>query len=226
MEDLIIECMKIYGFDVYYLPRQTVYEDQILNEDALNNFTRSYPIEMYLSNVMGFQGEGDLLTKFGVELRDTANFIVSRRRWDELIGRSGHVQLSTRPAEGDLLYFPLTKSYFEIRRVDSLDPFFQVGKLYVYNLQCELFQYSSERFSTDVSEIDAIENQRSLDIQSFQILMENGDKFTYEYLTKSYAVLESFDIDKIDVESQNDDFKGEISILDFTERNPFGEVIG
>ena len=138
MEDLIIECLKIYGFDVYYMPRQTVFEDNILKEDVLNKFDAYYPIEMYLSDIQGFQGEGDLLTKFGVEIRDTANFIVSRRRWDQIVGRDGFAQLTNRPAEGDLLYFPLTKSYFEIRRVEATDPFFQLGKLYVYVLQCEV----------------------------------------------------------------------------------------
>lgn len=224
MEDLIIECLKIYGFDVYYLPRQSVFEDNILNEDVLNDFTMSYPIEMYLSDVQGFQGEGDLLSKFGVEIRDTANFIVSRRRWDEVVGRDGFAQLTNRPAEGDLLYFPLTKSYFEIRRVEATDPFFQLGKLYVYVLQCELFQYSSERIETGIEEIDGVVEDRSLDIQNYQILMENGDKFSYEYETTSYAILESFNLNLIDAAAQNEDFSSEIDILDFSDRNPFGEV--
>ncbi len=223
-EDLIIECLKIYGFDVYYLPRQTVFKDNILNEDALNNFNQAHLLEMYLSNVQGFEGEGDLLTKFGVELRDTANFIVSRRRWDQAVARRGNVQLSTRPAEGDLLFFPLTNSFFEIRRVETEDPFFQVGKLYVYTLQCELYQYSSEEINTGITDIDSVVDERSLNIQDYQLLMEDGNKFIYEYETPSYAILESFDIDSIDVLAQNDDFEAEIDVLDFTETNPFGEV--
>ena len=206
------------------MPRQTVFEDDILKEDVLNKFDTYYPIEMYLSDIQGFQGEGDLLTKFGVEIRDTANFIVSRRRWDQIVGRDGFAQLTNRPAEGDLLYFPLTKSYFEIRRVEATDPFFQLGKLYVYVLQCELFQYSSERVETGVNEIDGVVEDRSLDIQNYQILMENGNKFTFEYETDSYAILESFQLDTIDSSAQNDAFEGEIDILDFTDRNPFGEV--
>lgn len=224
IEDLIIECLKIYGFDIYYLPRQTVFQDEILNEDALNNFTQSYPIEMYLTDVNGFQGEGDLLTKFGIELRDTANFVVSRRRWDQLVGRTGSAQLTTRPAEGDLLYLPLTRSLFEIRRVDSMDPFFQVGKLYVYNLQCELFQYSSEGLETGIAEIDNVVSEKSLDIQNYQLLMESGDKFIYEYEANSYAILESFNVSTIDPLAQNEDFESEVDILDFSETNPFGEI--
>lgn len=223
-EDLIIECMKIYGHDVYYLPRQTVNQDVILNEDALNNYPFAYPIEMYLSNVMGFEGEGDLLTKFGVEIRDTATFVVSRRRWDEIVARDGQVQLTGRPAEGDLIYFSRTQSLFEIRRVESLDPFFQVGKLYVYSLQCELMQYSSEGINTGIADIDSIVEESALDIQSYQLLAENDDKLILEYESNSYVILESFNLELIDPLAQNEAFETEISILDFTDRNPFGEV--
>lgn len=223
-EDLIIECLKIYGFDAYYMPRKSVNLDTILNEDPLNKYEQAYLIEMYLKNVTGFEGDGDLLSKFGVEIRDSASLIVSRRRWDQVVARKGPVQLATRPAEGDLIYFPLTKSFFEIRRVEDREPFFQVGKLYVYELQVELLQYSSEEIDTGISEIDAVVDNQSFNIQDYQILMENGDKFIYEYESNSYAILESFDADLIDPLAQNDDFELEISVLDFTESNPFGEV--
>lgn len=225
MEDLIIECLKIYGFDVYYLPRQSVFEDGIFNEDVLNKFDFAYPLEMYLSNVMGFEGEGDLLTKFGVEIRDTATFLVARRRWDEVIARTGNAQLTTRPAEGDVLYFPLTKSYFEIRRVETKDPFFQVGKLYVYKLECELMQFSSEQFNTGVTEIDEVPQDKAIDVGSYELLLESGDKFLLEYFTQSTAILESFNLSTIDATAQNEIFTSEIDILDFSERNPFGELI-
>ena len=224
VEDLIIECLKIYGFELFYLPRQTVYKDEILNEDALNNYTVAYNLEMYMSNVQGFEGEGDLLTKFGVEIRDQATFIVSRRRWDEVVAKDGLAQLTTRPAEGDLLYFPLTKSYFEIRRVETRNPFFQLGKVYVYQLDCELFQYSSERVDTGDTEIDSIEGDYSLDIQNYQMLMENGDKMIFEYETNAYMILESFNTSTIDKLAQNEDFESDIDIIDFTDKNPFGEV--
>ena len=224
IEDLTIECLKIYGFDCFYLPRKTVNLDQILNEDPLNKYEHAYPLEMYLKNIMGFEGEGDLLSKFGVEIRDSATFIVSRRRWDQVVAREGQVQLATRPAEGDIIYFPLTKALFEIRRVEGTEPFFQAGKLYVFELNCELMQYSSEDIETGVGEIDVIVASQSLDIQDYQILMENNDKFIYEYEANSYAILESFNTETIDPLAQNDDFELEIDILDFTDRNPFGEV--
>jgi hypothetical protein len=223
-EDLIIECLKIYGFEVFYMPRSTFQEDTILTEDTLNHYKQAYPLEMYLSDVDGFGGEGDLLTKFGVELRDQANFVVSKRRWDQTVAREGSVQLDTRPAEGDLIFFPLTQSTFEIRKVEGSDPFFQVGKLYVYNLSCELYQYSGERISTGIQQIDEVERTSSLDIQNYQLLLENGNNFTYEYTSNSYVILESFDPDTIDVFSQNDDFESlKNDVLDFSETNPFGE---
>lgn len=224
MEDLIIECLKIYGFDVYYLPRQSVNEDEILNEDPLNKYSSAYPLEMYMSNVTGFEGEGDLLTKFGVEIRDTATFIVARRRWEEIIARSGDAQILTRPAEGDILYFPLTKSYFEIRRVETRDPFFQVGKLYVYKLECELMQFSSEEFDTGIAEIDNKPADKSMDIGAYELLLESGDSVLLEYHTPSTIILESFDMNTIDPTAQNENFTTNIDILDFTERNPFGEI--
>ena len=119
---------------------------------------------------------------------------------------------------------PLTKSLFEIRKVETQNPFFQLGKLYVYNLQCELFQYSSERIDTGITDIDNIEDEKSLDIQDNQLLLQNGYRLLYEYDTPSFIVLESFDIGNIDPISQNKDFETEIDILDFSERNPFGEI--
>ena len=224
MEDIIIECLKIYGFDVYYIPRTSVNEDDVLTEDPLNKYSNAYPLEMYMSNVTGFEGEGDLLTKFGVEIRDSATFIVARRRWDEVVARDGGAQLTTRPSEGDILYFPITKSYFEIRRVETRDPFFQVGKLYVYKLECELMQYSSERFETGVEEINTGANTSAIDIGSYEILLENGSGFLLEYYTPSKLISESFNLSEIDPTAQNEIFSNYSDILDFSERNPFGEI--
>ena len=224
MEDLIIECLKIYGFEVNYLTRTKVNQDDILTEDPLNKYENSYHLEMYLKNINGFEGEGDLLTKFGVEIRDQATFLVSRRRWDEVVGRSGNAVITTRPAEGDIIYFPLTKSYFEIKKVNSMDPFFQVGKLYVYELVCELYQYSSEAIDTGDPAIDSLEDARSLDISQYEVILEDGNNFLLEYESPSSLILESYVLKDIDTAAQNEDFEGEISVLDFTERNPFGEV--
>lgn len=225
MEGLIIECLKIYGFDVYYLPRKQVKEDLILGEDPLSKFTAAYPIEMYLENVDGFGGDGEFMSKFGLEIRDTANFVVSRRRWQDLIGKDGAAILSARPAEGDLLYFPLTKSFFEIKFVEARDPFFQVGKLYVFKLQCELFQFSSETIDTGITEIDDTIKNNTLDILSYEFLLEDGTRFALEDYTPSALILEEYVITDRDKGASNEDFDTNIrDILDFTDRNPFGEV--
>jgi hypothetical protein len=224
MEDIIIECLRIYGLDTYYLPRHKVNEDAILGEDTLNDFNHAYPLEMYMQNVTGFEGDGDLMSKFGVEIRDTATFIVARRRWDEVVSRSGNAVLTTRPAEGDIVYFPLTKAYFEIKFVESTDPFFQVGKLYVYKLQCELMQYSSERFNTGISDIDSIADGVSLDINEFNLMLESGDRVLLQEYSPAGIILQSYNLGTILPNVDNEDFRGEISVLDFSERNPFGEI--
>ena len=224
MEDIIIECLKIYGLDTYYMPRHKVNEDAILGEDTLNNFEHAYPLEMYMQNVTGFEGDGDLMSKFGVEIRDTATFIVARRRWDETVARSGNAVLTTRPAEGDVIYFPLTKAFFEIKFVEATDPFFQVGKLYVYKLQCELMQYSSERFNTGISDIDSIADGDSLDINEFNLMLESGDRVLLQEYTPAGIILQSYNLGTILPNVDNEDLRGEISVLDFSERNPFGEI--
>jgi len=223
-ESIIIECLKIYGVELFYIPRKSFNRDLILNEDSLSTYEYAYPIEMYFKNVTGFAGEGDLLTKFGVEIRDSASLIVSRRRWDKEVGRSGQAQLSTRPAEGDIVYFPLTNSIFEIRRVEDREPFFQIGKLYVYELQVELIQYSSERVTTGVDAIDLVVANQGLDIQNYELTLESGARMLLEQETDSTIILESFNTSLIDPLAQNEKFEAEIDVLDFSERNPFGEV--
>ena len=210
---------------MYYIPRRSYNQDNVFTEDPLNKFTDAYPLEMYMSNVDGFQGERDLLTKFGVEFRDTATFIVSKRRWEETVATQGNVQLTTRPAEGDVIYFPLTKAYFEITRVDPLDPFFQVGSLYVFKLSCELMRYSSEVFDTKVNEIDQQTAEKSLDLNAFNILLENESRLLLEYYSESSLINEEYSLDIIIPGATNDEFSKNIDILDFTERNPFGEII-
>ena len=163
IEDLIVESLQIYGQDFYYIPRKLVAKDDILGEDRLSEFKTAYPIEMYLENVDGFEGQGAFVQKFGLMMEQSATLTVARRRWDQLVGRFGQTQLPIRPCEGDLLYFPLTKGLFEIKFVKHQDPFYQLGKLYVYQLQVELFQYASEHIDTGVKEIDVFETLKSYD---------------------------------------------------------------
>ena len=165
-EDIIIESLNMYGQDVYYLPRDIINEDQVLNE-VTSRFNSSYKIEMYIENLEGFDGEGDLFSKFGVEIRDQATFIVSRRRWDQTIKRYDNEISAVRPLEGDVLYIPFSQKLFEITHVEHEQPFYQLTNLPTYKLRCELFEFSSEEFETNVTEIDAIEG--NLKFEEFTI---------------------------------------------------------
>jgi hypothetical protein len=147
-EDLVIETIKIHGVDVFYLPRTIVNKDSIFGEDPLSRFSSNKPIEMYMENVNAFQG-GDALGKFGLEIKDSASFVVSKKRFQKETGM-------LRPLEGDIIYFPLTKGFFEIKYVEHENPFFQLGKNYVFKLSVELFQFNEETFTTGEPEIDII----------------------------------------------------------------------
>jgi hypothetical protein len=173
-EDIVIESLKMYGQDIYYLPRDVVHEDTILNEDVESKFDASYTIEMYIESVDGFEGDGDILSKFGVEIRDQATFIVSRRRWEQLIGIHNNGINSVRPNEGDLLYLPLSKGLFEIRFVEDEQPFYQLSNLPVYKLQCELFEFSGEKFNTGLVNLDDNINSQATPQLNIQLGTNNN----------------------------------------------------
>lgn len=156
-EDIIIESLKMYGQDVYYLPRDIVNKDPVFFDDVPSRFNSSYKIEMYIENSEGFDGEGDLMTKFGVELRDQATFIVARRRWSDTVRRYDNEINSVRPREGDLIYITLSGSLFEIMHVEHEQPFYQLSNLPTYKLRCEKFEYNDEKLDTGIETIDSIE---------------------------------------------------------------------
>lgn len=155
IQGLTSEVIKQAGLRMYYLPRSLTSLDLLFLEDPLSKFEHAFQIEIYLENVMGFAGD-DLMAKFGFMMNDSATFTVSKTRWKESVERSGLTRLE-RPAEGDLLYFPLTKSYFEIKKADVANPFFMASKNYCYKMDVELFRYSSEVINTGVEEIDNIQ---------------------------------------------------------------------
>lgn len=224
LEDLIIESIKIYGHDVYYLPRVSVKQDNILGEDVLSQFDNAYPVEMYLTNIQGWEGNGELFTKFGIQVTDQATFVVSKRRWEDVVGSQPTelLQLPSRPAEGDLIYLPKTNSMFEIKFVQHLDPFYQLGKFYIYSMSCELYQYSSENFATGVEEIDSAVDTLSQNIFSYEVLNQTGDRI----LTQGgYSLIqETFRTNTLIPFSDTEFIQSEGSdILDFSEINPFGE---
>ena len=153
-EDLVIESLKIFGQDVYYIPRTLVNRDDVLNEDPASRFDDAYLIEAYLENVDGFEGQGDLFSKFGLEIRDEATFVISRRQWEKIVGIFSSDLTNPKPQEGDVLFLPMTNSFFEISFVEDDSPFYQLSNLPVYRMQCSLFEYSDEDFDTGVETID------------------------------------------------------------------------
>ena len=234
-EDLIIEQLKIYGQDVYYLPRKIANKDTIFGEDPASSFDDSYIIEMYVDNVDGYMGEQEIIKKFGLELRDDIVFTLSKLRWETLIKNNSDLT-AERPQEGDLVYFPTTNAFFEIQFVEHEQPFYQQSALPVYKLSFTRFEYSSERLDTGISTIDSVEDSLSTDTMQFQFSLENE---TGSFVLESsigavdYLINESFTMATQATNDQGKVFETEAGtntasttddILDFSERNPFGEV--
>lgn len=179
-EDLIIESMEIYGIQVYYIPRNITRLDNILNEDIASTFGDAYMITMYLDDIAdGYGGEQTIMSKFGLEIRDSSNWVVAKKTWEQFIGIQNNTIVAGRPNEGDLIYIPLTGSFHEIKFVEHESPFYQLGNIFVYKLQCETFEYANEKFDTGVDEIDGIEDTYAF-AQKILISDGNGIQFQAE----------------------------------------------
>lgn len=192
-EDIQIEALKIYGHETYYIPRKIVTRDMILNEDRESLFDDAYMVEMYIEDIEGFGGEGNLMSKFGIEIRDEVTFVVARKSWNKLVGIWNNTVDNFRPNEGDLIYLPLSNSVFEISFVEHEQPFYQIQNLPVYKLQCRLFEYNDEDFRTGIEGIDNIETVHA-DILSMLVRNITGEielgKRLYQYFpTVEYNTL-------------------------------------
>jgi len=158
-QDLINEHLKIYGVEITYIPRKFVRKQTIIKEVQSSAFDDNFLLEAYLNTYEGYGGQGDIMTKFGVSLRDEVTLTISKERFEDFISpflsADEDYDLATRPREGDVIYFPLGGRLFEVKFVEHEDPFYQLGKNYVYQLKCELFEYEDEVFDTDIEEIDS-----------------------------------------------------------------------
>jgi len=152
IDDLVIESIQIYGLDIIYLNRKLTGVDNILNEDDISVFDETHEFEVYVKNVEGFEGEGDFLSRFGLQIRDQITFTVAHRTFEKYATRD-NADL-TRPYEGDLIYVPLNAKLFKVMHVEHESVFYQTGALQVYDMRCELFEYSGERFDTGIPNID------------------------------------------------------------------------
>ena len=245
-EDLIVEGLKIYGHDVYYLPRTLVNRDLILGEDTTSRFDDSWMVEMYVESTEGFAGQQEIVSKFGLEIREDTTFMVSKRAWDYHVGLKDSLIATGRPNEGDIIYYPLMNSFFEIQFVEDQEPFFALGQLPVYKLRVTRWEYSSEKLDTGLEVIDGAEDKYTLDQLNYKFTLESGqvaldgegsirleqdlptgepqflmnEDFTASVLQTQSTYASNTDLDTeagFDTSSALDD------ILDFTERNPFGD---
>ena len=226
IENLIIESIKIYGIEVFYLPRTLVKEDHLFGEDVLSKFEQAYPVEMYIKSVDGFQGDGDFLSKFGLEIRDEMVLTVARRRFGEEVSLGDTTPVDEtdgvgRPAEGDLIYFPLNGKIFEVKFVEHEAIFYQMGSLQTYDLTLELWEYSHEELNTGVADIDAIEDTYSGVKENLELLDESGNRLVFE--TGDGIVQEEYKIETTDPQANNEFYQSNISFIDFSEINPFSE---
>lgn len=177
-EDLIIESIKFYGQDVYYLPREIVEKEDIFLDSIQSQFGDAYKVEVYVENSEGFDGEGDIFTKFGIEIRDQATFVIARRRWRELVGdRLADAQF--RPREGDVIYLPLSESLFQVMKVETETPFYQLSQLPTFRMQCELFEFSDEDFDTGIPDIDNVEVEGAFQYELQMPPFVEGDETYY-----------------------------------------------
>ena len=162
VESLTIESIKTYGIDVYYLPRTLNDEDTLMGEDNTASYNSAHTIEMYIKSVDGFEGEGDFISKFGLQIKDQITFTVAIRRFRELgLTSDGRADM---PHEGDLIYFPTTSALFQILFVEDEAIYYQTGALQSYDMLCEMFTYSDQNFSTGIETIDAIERAHAYSI--------------------------------------------------------------
>ena len=245
-EDLIVEGLKIYGHDVYYLPRTLVNRDLILGEDTTSRFDDSWLIEMYIESTEGFAGQQEIVSKFGLEIREDTTFCVSKRSWSYHVGQKDSLIAAGRPNEGDIIYYPLMNSFFEIQFVEDQEPFFALGQLPVYKLRVTRWEYSSEELNKGLDTIDTAEDKYTLNQLNYKFTLESGqaaldgegsilleqdlatgepaflinEDFTESVLQTQSPYASNTDLDAqagFDTSSALDD------ILDFTERNTFGD---
>ena len=160
VQDLVNEQLRMYGIECHYIPRKLMTSRTIMKEVTESRFEQAFPLEAYLMNIDGYAGSGDILSKFGVRVTDEATFVISKERFEEAVApfleQDDDYTLSNRPKEGDLIFFPLGKRMFEIKFVEHERPFYQLQKNYVYQLQCELFEYEDEVIDTNVNTIDEV----------------------------------------------------------------------
>jgi hypothetical protein len=219
LEDLIIESIRIYGEDMYYIPRKLNNYDNVYGADDQSSYENAYSLEIYIKSVDGFSGDNTFMSKFGIEIRDRVIFSVAQRRFSEEVGE---FTTQIRPNEGDLIYFPLNKKCFQIKYVNKFEMFYQLGALQTWEMTCELFEYSGEQLKTGIPEIDSLQTKFSTNILDWALRGEDGDYLLTEdgdYIVKENSSIEDLiaSADNLEIQTESDQF------VDFTAYDPFSE---
>ena len=201
IDDLVAESLSIYGHTVYYLPREIIKKDEIWSEDSLSLYKTAFEFDMYIKSYDSYEGDGTFLSKFNLEVRDQVTFTVARRVFgNEIATQRPDIQ---RPREGDLVYSTMMKRIFVIKYVSSTAIYYQMGDLQTWDVVCEVWEYSNERFETGVDEIDSIET-----------------KYTVSNVYSNTA----YEAAMLDVFAQNQEFQeAGVSVLDWSTVDPFSE---
>ena len=213
VQDLVDEQIKLFGTDIYYIPR-IVLQDSTLDEVRYSKYQEQFQIEMILQNVMGFGDNAEFISKFGLRITDEIIFRVSTRRWDEEVAEhSPSLTVTSRPNEGDLLYFPLTQDIYEIKFVGKEEPFFQFGKIQFYAITAEIYEIGSDDFDTGIEEIDDVEVTFASSIKLFMDPGGSGD-FTVgeeivgdEFLAKATGTTDGDAVDSITITDGGSHYK-------------------
>jgi len=223
LESLVVESIKIYGEDMYYVPRNVNNLDQLYTADDQSSYTQAFMVELYIKSVDGFGGDGNFMSKFGLEIRDQVVFSIAQRTFNQEIGM--YIPL-TRPREGDIIFFPLNNKCFQIKYVNKFEMFYQLGSLQTWELTCELFEYSDEIFDTGIPEIDVLQTRMSTNILDHVLVTDQSDYIATE--DESYLVPENYSVDdNLDTMAgtgTNQVFQQESdNFIDFSVRDPFSE---
>ncbi len=221
IENLVLESIKMYGHDVFYCPRTLVAKDDVYEEDAMSEYNSSYMIDMYIRSYESYEGDGQFLSKFGLEIRDQVTFTVSVRNFMDEIG---NIEMIDRPQEGDLIYLPMADRLMYVKYVNKTPVFYQMGAIQMYDLVCEMFEYSSERLNTGIKAIDDIERNLSLSLDLYSITTQDGLILTTQ---EGDAIIQGgfvFETQAGDPFEDNTEFELEgDNILDWTQVDPFSE---
>lgn len=221
VEDLIIEAIHIFGYDVMYIPREGNTPDTIFKEDSSAEYNSSYPVEMYIKSFDGFTGDGQFLSRFGIEIRHELTLTVAIKTFKVEVGN----QIGTkRPLEGDLIYYPMDNKLFVIKNVNKYGVFYQTGTLQTYDLICEVFEYAGEKLATGIPEVDIIEDELSLSTKQRalrdgqgNLVLDSKGKPQFDPSFNEDTIMKDFMSDSEEVETEAD------GLTDFTENNPFSE---